>query len=346
MGIFNLFKKKQIKKYIEHEDNHDPNQDGGRLNNAEIPAESIAIFIWSQDGNAIKQNDQYVKYLTYEFNIVNPMKFHQLMIDDGYLQKADIYRTLNTFFVPELKEMCIELNIPKNGRKAEIIERIVTNASESFKDNVINSKLLYVLSPKGKAFVEKNYQYIYLHKHGSWCIPVEEFKIKEQENPNIHYKEIIFKILNDRLNANICNALQNNQAITEYFSIYQFLKEENQSYTKYLANYIYSTFNSNWFIHTAISELEYSNKTKQEIIQEYLPSQIITKNNMNLLTDLVNNLDSNTLNDIPNLKFRYPIVPPKMFSQILYEIKENVLFDSQSWNDLYNNRVIEIIKSL
>ncbi len=162
--------------------------------------QSISVFLnWAQKGYPIGNLDSYPIYMKYELNIIDPSQFHIDMISDGYLEKPN-FDTLFTYFkVPELKQILNDNNLPKSGNKATLIERILNNVSNDSLKKIQNNFTGYVLSEKGKEFINRHYDFIEMHKSSKWMISLDEYiSKKNQLKFNASFNDIAWGIFNDR----------------------------------------------------------------------------------------------------------------------------------------------------
>lgn len=349
MGLFDIFKKKEKI----HNDlppiptTENLNKENKVKNKSEnIPIEALVVFLWASDGQPVKGKDDYVGYLKYQYNIVNPSAFHKRMIAEGYLQRADIEVTLKSFLVPELKNFCDKFGLKKTGKKADIIKRLIQETPTDFQNKLIQEAGLYSLSLKGKAIVEKNYQFVYLHQHSSWSIYPDDYKKEAKKSLGLPYQEIIRNIFFKRINAHISEYLDENNIIVEYLHLYELYKDQGENGSRYLANYLYSYLNCAYQLSRAHDDLLYKWKTKREIIEDFEENSVIYPGIIKDLNELVSIASEESFSDIDQLQFKYIIFSKKDYMQLLYEISTYDVFDSKKWNDFYNQRCINFIKRM
>lgn len=149
------------------------------------------IFLnWASE-KTVMSNSCYPKYFYSNYGIIDCNTFHNDMIKKGFLEKANLEKTLSTKTLVELKEILQKNNLKKSGNKPEIITRIIDNIDPE-KIEVENE--IYILSEKGKEYIAK-YQYILDIKDTS--ISVEEFE-KEREilSPKFSNRDVIWAIYN------------------------------------------------------------------------------------------------------------------------------------------------------
>ena len=141
----------------------------------------------------LKKNDAYPSYLKYDFGINNPSKYHQKVIDEGYLEEAPAANSLKHFKVDQLKQILTSNGLSDKGKKDELIQRIVSNVNL----DTLPLDKVYIPSEKGIEYLNK---YDYLFKVKKYDIAVSEFEHYQQESKGGLTNDIIWRILNDKFN--------------------------------------------------------------------------------------------------------------------------------------------------
>lgn len=187
---------------------------------------ATAIFLYANSNSKIKNNNEYVGYLFYECGISNPRRYHQKLIDEGYFKQASINEILHTFKLDDLKKILKENNLKVTGKKAELIDRIISELSEKELNEINFDRNIYTLSEKGKKYIENNKDYIEIHRHANWQITLEEYiKVKRKLNFSANFNDIAWGIFNKRTMEYFNNrqyGLQRNN----YYNMFQLLMEE------------------------------------------------------------------------------------------------------------------------
>lgn len=110
-----------------------------------------AVFLFSQKNKPIQPYEKYPRYFYYELGITNPIKFHESMIEQGYLGQTE------------------------SGK--------------------------YSLTDKGKSYLDEYDYCVLLHKNTNLQITLEEYiNVKKSHPPYLKFNDIVWSILNDRLN--------------------------------------------------------------------------------------------------------------------------------------------------
>ena len=161
---------------------------------------SMSIFLNWANGKKIGESlTDYPQYIKYECNINNPIDFHKKMINDGYLCTPEIDSLLAFYKVTELKQILSKNNLPTTGKKNILIQRIIDNVPKDTLEKIKNLFKGYVLSEKGRFFIDKNNDYIEIHKNSNWMISLDEYTNKKKQLQfDAHFYDIACGIFNDR----------------------------------------------------------------------------------------------------------------------------------------------------
>lgn len=114
-------------------------------------------------------------YFERECHISNPQKLQSELLHDSYIVPAPLSAILNAYKMQELKIIADSLGCAKSGKKAELINRIYQNLSESMANSIISGSNLFTLSDIGRSFLHSNYDYVELHRHSNYDISLYDF---------------------------------------------------------------------------------------------------------------------------------------------------------------------------
>lgn len=87
-------------------------------------------------------------------------------------------------------------------------------------------------------------------------------------------------------------------------------------------------------------------KSKKELLGEYQDNLFFTPHTIGLMHDIVFSCEDADFEELKKLNFTWKICTIDMFYQILNEIQNDAIFDSDKWNDILNRRVKECIKRI
>ena len=101
----------------------------------------------------------FPQYVQTELGIYDPVAKFKELLKDGYLEEADVSIVLDSYKVPELKEMLAANNVSTTKRKkAEIIDVIIAEV------DIKKLKLpaMYILSEKGAEYIKQRSDFLQL----------------------------------------------------------------------------------------------------------------------------------------------------------------------------------------
>jgi len=184
-----------------------------------------AIFLYAESNACkIKNRKDYVGYLSYECEIMNPDIYHKQLIEEGYYEESKIEDILRNFKVNELKEIIEKNNLLSKGKKDELIKFIAENIP---REKILSSnEKYYSLSSKGIAFLEENKNYIDIHRFKDYQITLEDYyNATKNDKYKRSFNDIAWQIFNQRT----VEYQKNNDYISlrfNYFHMANLLKRE------------------------------------------------------------------------------------------------------------------------
>ncbi|MBE7084119.1 MAG: hypothetical protein E7373_05945 [Clostridiales bacterium] len=140
-----------------------------------------------------KTSNDYPSYFNYDFHVNNPAKYHQKVVDEGYLEPAPLSVSLGNLKVDQLKQILIANGLPEKGKKDALIQRIVEGVNLS----TLKLEVVYVPTDKGWEHLKK-YEYLFIVK--KYNITPAEYEAKQAELNSNRTNDIIWRILNDKFN--------------------------------------------------------------------------------------------------------------------------------------------------
>ncbi len=278
------------------------------------PNYAQTIFLWytGRKPTAVLKRDQYPSYLFYDCKIQNASKYHKEMIQDGYLEPAPIADCLTTLKLPELKEILQNNGLNTTGKKADLITRIIDNVPEKTLSALFPEKK-YILSDKGKAFIEENNDYIKLREHPNWQISAAEYDAAKGSNNRFY--DVCWGIFNRRIAQGDLFSHRNT-----YYNMYTLLKEEGktQSALEMLLRVLYYDVNSLSCGYT-YSFLQ-KNMTKKEFVDRAAESLYFAPAVIKDIGDLEEYFSDEMVNRLYSHKEAIQPCSEKLFSEIVHAI--------------------------
>lgn len=183
---------------------------------------------------------QFPGYLTYTYEVINPLKMLKDLQSRGFLKVGSPIDALPNFKLPELKEIAASLHITARGKKADIISQLSEVDEEHLGKYVRDFS--WKLTESGNAALKANpYIQYFLDKHNYsiseigvdiWSVN-EEF-VKDSRHP---YRDIIYRQINKQMNKaavgfqkNPMSGSVDTHQYCECFRIMGLFVEEEKSY--------------------------------------------------------------------------------------------------------------------
>lgn len=112
------------------------------------------------------------------------------MLLQGFLREATPEEVLQTYTVNELKAILDRCNLPKTGKKADLVLRIVESADLS----ALDLPPMCFISDKGKEYVAKHEDLVKLYGN-PYGVTYEEYKATQKEYAySLSYNDTIWRV--------------------------------------------------------------------------------------------------------------------------------------------------------
>ena len=183
-------------------------------------------------------DDDYPRYLTYEYNILDVPAFHKELINKGYFCEASFKDIISGYKVNELKEMLLKKEqVLKGLKKDDLISLAEKVFSEEEKQEIEKGSSLYQISKLGLEYLESQKDFLTIvdfKKYGINYSLFMEYKSKLPQYATM--RDVVWNIFNERLNYFSVNR---NYGMLRgvYLNMAEFLEEEKPS-IDVLYNYI------------------------------------------------------------------------------------------------------------
>lgn len=116
----------------------------------------------------------YCCYFYEECKLSNPAGIHKDLIKQGYFTNPSVSELLWSYTVKELKPIAKSLGCKCSGLKKDIINNIIANMPLEQQQLLINNSDCYIISDKGRRFLEYNSDYVELHRNFKLMISLSE----------------------------------------------------------------------------------------------------------------------------------------------------------------------------
>ncbi len=118
---------------------------------------------------------EYPTAFMYEAKITNPERLDRWLLNNGYLRKPTAAETISQYKVTELKEVLDKLGLKKTGKKADLVERILSNVPKNQIAAEMSRDKRYFLSEKGLKHYRENIDLEKLHRNWKYGISLEKY---------------------------------------------------------------------------------------------------------------------------------------------------------------------------
>lgn len=142
----------------------------------------------------------YIVAFMYECQITNPERLDRWLLNNGYLRKPTIEETLSRYKVPELKGFLSKKGMKITGKKAELIDRLISALTENEIESALSSDKRYFLSEKGMEHYRENIDLDELHRNWKYRLRLDEyFKYRKSNGVVRDFYEIAYLALKERM---------------------------------------------------------------------------------------------------------------------------------------------------
>lgn len=200
-----------------------------------------------ENGSSLR--DTFPAYFEYECHLSNASKLQNQILNEGYLAPAPIHLVLKSYTVQELKIIADSIGCKKSGKKAELINRICQNMPTETINSVLQNEKIYVLSEIGEYFLHSNYDYVELHRHWNYNVPLHAFNQNRfLGNKKRSFNDNIYSLVSQRIYQN-CVSHNYYMMDADFLTLYTIALSEHR-YDIALNDYLHSLYLKSCCIHT------------------------------------------------------------------------------------------------
>ncbi len=173
----------------------------------------------------------YIVAFMYECQVTNPERLDKWLLYNDYLRNPTIEETLSRYKVPELKGFLSNKGMKVTGKKAELIERLVSALSESDIKALIDSDKRYYLSEKGLKHYYDNIDLNELHRNWKYGLPLNEyFKYRKSNDIIRGFYETAYLVLQEKIKNGTIGVFGQNRVTTFDFMNFSEVCEKLEMY--------------------------------------------------------------------------------------------------------------------
>lgn len=314
---------------------------------------STTIFLWATRKCHTKDETQsksfYQQYLIYDYGISDPVNFYNTLFEQGFYALADAREVLENYKVTKLKTILESAGEKKSGKKEELIQRIINSVPKEMLDQLSCTAQLYTLSQKGKEYIKKHEDLIYLHKkRNSWNILLSEYEAAKQQLSFNQYtfRDVAWVVFNNRIHK-----MYERQDISFVSSVYRDMAQllfefdnNQQQGTFFLLVALYCEINGTHFFYN-IKNFYDGYITKEQLKEFYY--EIFIEDTTDFILDRTNYIDQIDLEKVFNfVKLPMQICSKSDFILLVEDLKHASTFDTEKWNAFFEKKYQQYITTL
>ncbi|MDD6455980.1 MAG: SAP domain-containing protein, partial [Lachnospiraceae bacterium] len=273
-------------------------------------------------------------YSDRECGLTNPSALHRQLLADGYLKPASIQEQLEVMTVPELKQILASIGAKVSGKKADLIQRISTQADpDVLKAHLGAGKKLYSLTDKGRDFLQSHEDYIRFHQYARYGFTLADYKLAKAQHPNEDCEHTLLSM---------CGSSQSNIRSV----LYDGINDHSNAMQEFLTG-LYMRINRVTDFEQLKKDMQYKKyrDAARDIWDCASLTHVVVPNDATYLTRHAAYYNRNMLDDIfKNHPVSNTLLSLQEFSEMLEEMQNAVVFDYEKWNNLINSRFQQILK--
>lgn len=358
MGLFDFLKKttNEVIKNIENNVNQneevvyynvDPNEELINYRKDKFNKEQvIALFLKSMNYRPHKigknNDDDYPRYLTYDYNILDVPSFHRELINNGYFCEASLKSIISNYKVNELKDLLLSKNQNIKGLKKDgLIDLVIETFDSQEKEKIIQESGLYELSEKGLAYLEEYKDFLTIVDFKKYSISYSLFmKYKNKLPEYATLRDVVWHIFNERLNYfSVHNEFGMFRGVYLYMA--EFLEEEKPS-IDVLYNYILCLY---YDINFAYNQEQMLNKylDNKDIIN-YLDNKSLAPGIITKIKEYSKYHDDKIFDKLfAYEKLPYKFISDNDFKEMIFDIYNSSFFDEVKYINVATANAKQII---
>lgn len=200
-----------------HPQNYQRNFRESSIREYEIYGKTLLLWLFEK-ASPLKTN--FPVYFERECHISNPSKMQSQLLQDAYIVPAPLLDILSSYKMQDLKIIADSIGCVKKGKKEELIERIYQNLDENITRTLISGSNLFILSNKGRTFLNDNYDYVELHRHWNYNLSLYDFnRNRFCGNCKRSFEDNAYTLIRQRIFSN-CSHCYYHMMEYDYYSLY------------------------------------------------------------------------------------------------------------------------------
>lgn len=299
--------------------------------------------------NGFEIGSGYGTCFMYECQITNPERLDKWLLYNDYLRKPTIKETLSRYKVPELKKMLSKNGMKVTGKKAELIERIISVLSERDIEIALNSDRRYFLSEKGLKHYHENIDLCELHRNWKYGLQLNEyFKYRKSNGIIRNFYETAYLVLQEKIKNGTMSIYGKSRITIFDFMNFSEICEKLEMHTDsikavLMALYIdtnlvadsYYYFDKDWIERDGVDGLcSRIDRNQCMIFNTYVTQRIVS------LSEFYSEY---MVDDIyENIKLQYVVFDKKNFKSAIEDMIQSAYFDASPYMWIIKDNYTEI----
>lgn len=279
-------------------------------------------------------------YFARECHISNPKKLQLQLLQEKYLEPASVKQILSSYKMRDLKIIADSIGCPKSGKKIDLIERILSHLDEETMNTIRAKSNLYVLSDKGRSFLQSNFDYVDLHRHANYNISLYEFnRNRFPDKRRRTFKDNVYTLISQRIYKN-CVHHYYHMMEYDYKVLYEIALSEHL-YDIALESYLKSLYLRSCCLYIA----QYYSSDFYHVESNFTHEIIFTVHSASPLAEIGKFYDSSFVDNIFNdLSLPPSFMCKEEFKNMVDEMIESTAFDYNKYNQIITSRLKEYSK--
>lgn len=316
-----------------------------RYNKEQVTALFLKSMSYRPHKIGKNNEDDYPRYLTYDYNILDVPAFHKELLDKGYFCEASFKNIISYYKVNELKDLLISKEQKVTGlKKDDLINLAIDVFSKKEKEEIEKESNLYELSNDGLEYLEKNKEFLTIVDFQKYGITYSLFmKYKNKLPQYCTLRDVVWGIFNERLNYYSINKSYSSLR-SVYLNMAQFLEEEKPN-IDVLYNYILCLYYD--------INLTYN---QEQILGDYLDKETLIEclDDRALANGIVTKIKEYSKyhdDKIYDKLFKYEKLPFKFisddeFKEMVFDIYNSSFFDEEKYINIAVENAKKVINNI
>lgn len=157
----------------------------------------ILMLDYAHTFSTSSKNNHYQGFWYYEYSVEHPGAVLKSLEKRGFIQPGDLRSAIQNLTVPMIKKELKALGQKVSGKKADLIDRLLENASlEDLKKRF--PVRFYELTESGQQELAENQYIPYLHRHKYMSVWGMNDRLNHKNSRHLGYRDLIWQFFNEK----------------------------------------------------------------------------------------------------------------------------------------------------